>query len=133
MLRKMKPAIQIATAELMSLRNDFTVSFARTRLAMTPPGLLVEAPSTRKVKADALVANAILEEDTENLVRNLKSVEESYGTDILTLTVCCSYLQKLLENEKIVRYLDKNHAGVLDTMRTLLKDVRTRAAEIPAG
>ncbi len=133
MLRKMKPAIQIATAELMSLRNDFTVSFARTRLAMTPPGLLVEAPSARKVKADALVANAILEEDTENLVRNLKSVEESYGTDILALTVCCSYIQKLLDNEKIVRYLDKNHAGVLETLKALLKDVRTRSSERTAA
>jgi len=128
-LRKMKPAIQIATAELMSLRNDFTVSFAKTRLALTPPGLLIEAPSTRKIKADALVANAVLEEDTENLVRNLKSVEESYGTDILALTVCCTYLEKLLENERVARYLDKNHNGLLGTLRNLLKDVRSRSAD----
>lgn len=128
-LRKMKPAIQIATAELMSLRNDFTVSFAKTRLSLTPPNLLVEPPSNRKLKANALVANAVLEEDTENLVRNLKAIEESYGADILSLTVCCSYLEKLLENERIARYLEKNHPGVLGTVRNLLKDVQSRSTE----
>lgn len=36
-LRKMKPTIQIATAELMILRNDLSVAFAKTRLALTLP------------------------------------------------------------------------------------------------
>lgn len=131
-LRKMKPAIQIATAELMSLRNDFTVSFAKTRLALTPPGLLVEAPSNRKLKANALVANAVLEEDTELLVRNLKAIEESYGTDILALSVCCSYAGKLLENERVVRYMDKNHPGVLGTLRNIVKDMSSRSTDSAA-
>ncbi|MGA3334178.1 MAG: plasmid partitioning protein RepB C-terminal domain-containing protein [Terracidiphilus sp.] len=39
-LRKMKPAIQIATVELMILRNNLSVAFAKTRLALTPPDLL---------------------------------------------------------------------------------------------
>lgn len=128
-LRKMKPAIQIATAELMNLRNDFTVSFARTRLALTPPSLLLEPPSGRKVKANALVANAVLEEDTENLVRNLKAVEASYGADILALTVCCSYVEKLLQNKNIAKYLGKNHAGVHGTLENLLNNARPRASE----
>jgi hypothetical protein len=132
-LRKMKPAIQIATTELMSLRNDFTVSFAKTRLALTPPNLLVDPPSNRKVRANALVANAVLEEDTENLVRNLKAIEESYGTDILALTVCCSYFEKVLGNERITRYLEKNHPGVLGTIRNLLKDAGSRSAERSAA
>jgi hypothetical protein len=131
-LKKMKPAIQIATAELMALRNDFTVSFARTRLALTPPGLLVEEPTTRKLKANALVANAILEEDTENLVRNLKTIEESYGTDILALSVCCAYAGKLFENERILRYLDKHHAGVLGSLRGLVRDMNSHSADSAA-
>jgi hypothetical protein len=131
-LRKMKPAIQIATAELMTLRNDFTVSFAKTRLALTPPGLLVEQPSNRKLKANALVANAILEEDTEILVRNLKTIEESYGTNILVLRVYCCYAERLLENERVARYLDKNHSGVLGTLRNLVKELNSRSAESAA-
>ena len=39
-LRKMKAIGQIATVELMVLRNDYSVSFAKTRLAISPPALL---------------------------------------------------------------------------------------------
>ena len=84
----MKLAIQIATVELMILRNDLSVAFAKTRLALTPPDLLnVSFTSKRKLKADSATAQMQLEEDTETLVRNLKAIEASYGTDILTLTV----------------------------------------------
>jgi len=50
-LRNMKLAIQIATVELMILRNDLSVAFAKTRLALTPPDLLnVPSASKRKLQ-----------------------------------------------------------------------------------
>src|ERR1017187_3710713 len=80
-LRKMKPAIQIATVELMILRNDLSVAFAKTRLALTPPDLLNVSPTgKRRLKADSAAAQMQLEDDTEMLVRNLKAIEASYGT-----------------------------------------------------
>ena len=119
-LRKMKPAIQIATAELMILRNDLSVAFAKTRLALTPPDLLnVSATSKRRVKADSAAAQMQLEEDTEMLVRNLKAIEASYGTDILTLTVSRAYVEQLLACQKVVRYLERNHGGLLGTLHSL--------------
>jgi RepB plasmid partitioning protein/ParB-like nuclease domain len=123
-LRRMKPIIQIATAELMVLRNDFTVSFAKTRLALTPTDLLIPSLTARQLRADSEAAQAILQEDTQTLVRNLKAVEESYGTDILALTVACAYIERLLSHVKIVRYMDRHHAGVLETVQSLLSEVR---------
>jgi len=58
-LRKMKPAIQIATAELMVLRNDFTAAFARTRLALTPPDLLIEGAASKRKASDPEAAQLI--------------------------------------------------------------------------
>jgi len=125
-LRKMKPAIQIATAELMLLRNDLSVSFARTRLELTPPDLLNESPkSKRKIKADSVTAQMLLEEDTETLVRNLKSVEAAYGTDVLTLTVSCAFIEKLFEHQKVIRYMERNHPGILETLQALVSENRT--------
>jgi hypothetical protein len=123
-LRKMKPAIQIATAELMRMREDFTVSFAKTRLALTPPDLLVDQPNGRKIKKDALAANAMLQEDTELLVRTLKSIEESYGSDVLTLTVCCTYIETLLGNHNVTRYLQKHHAGTFAALHSAIKNAK---------
>jgi hypothetical protein len=119
-LRKMKPAIQIATVELMILRNDLSVAFAKTRLALTPPDLLnVSSTSKRKLKADSAAAQMQLEEDTETMVRNLKAIEASYGTDILTLTVSCAYVEQLLACSKVVRYMERNHGGLLGTLQSL--------------
>jgi len=122
-LRKMKPAIQIATAELMILRNDFTAAFARTRLALTPPDLLVNSNGKLRSR-DASVAELLLEDDTEYLVRTLRSIETSYGADSLTLTVACAYLERLFSAPKVVRYLERFHSGVLSTLRNLVAEVR---------
>jgi prepilin-type processing-associated H-X9-DG protein len=124
-LRKMKPAIQIATAELMVLRNDLSVSFAKTRLALTPPDLLISPPSRKpKIQAESVAAQMLLEDDTETLVRNLKTVEASYGTDVLTLTVGCTYIQRLFESQRVVRYMERNHAGLLGALQVLVSDVQ---------
>jgi hypothetical protein len=108
---------------LMILRNDLSVAFAKTRLALTPPDLLNTPPaSKRKLKADSAVVQMQLEEDTEMLVRNLKSIEISYGTDILTLTVSCAYVGQLLACQKVVRYLERNHGGFLATLQSLISE-----------
>jgi len=121
-LRKMKPAIQIATVEIMALRNDFTLSFAKTRLALTPPDLLVE-PGPRKANVGSTAAQMLIEEDIEVLIRNLKRVEDSYGADILTLSVACRYIERLLGHPKIIRYLERSHSDVLETLREVVSAV----------
>jgi len=128
-LRKMKPAIQIATVELMLLRNDCSVSFARTRLALTPPDLLIASAVSRQLKADSAGAQAMLEEDTELLVRNLKAVEESYGADILTLTVTSAYAHKLFAKPAVRRYLERNHPGLFETGKGLLAQLKPAEAQ----
>ena len=71
----------------------------------------------------------MLEEDTELLVRNLKAVEESYGADILTLTVTSAYAHKLFAKPAIRRYLERNHRGVFETGKGLLAELKPAEAE----
>ncbi len=123
-LRKMKPIGQIATVELMVLRNDYSVWFAKTRLAISPPTLLSKSSIARQSKANADAADSLLGDDTEGLIQNLKAIEETYGTDVLTLTVVCAYLDRLFGGEKIPRYLERNHPGPLETLKTIMSAMR---------
>jgi hypothetical protein len=75
----------------------------------------------------------MLQEENENLLRDLKAVEDSYGTDVLTLTVACGYLDRLLKNVKIERYLARNHADIFQTIQTLLSDRGVRSAISASG
>jgi len=129
-LRKMKPIRQIEAAEHMVAGGTYTIPFAKALLAVTKPEML-EAGSpaaTKKLEATSLAARSMLEEENGFLLRDLKSVEESYGTDVLTLTVCCGYLDRLLKNSKVERYMSRHHADILQTLQRILTEVGQRVS-----
>ncbi len=121
LLKKMKPIRQIEAAEHMVAGGTYTVPFAKALLAVTKSDMLEEPPSA-KLQATSEAARAMLEQQNEFLLRDLKSVEESYGTDSLTLTVSCGYLERLLDNSKIERYMERHHLEILQTLQKLLID-----------
>lgn len=63
---------------------------------------------------------AKLEREMESLERDFKAVEESYGENMLNLTVVRGYVKKLLDNAKIVRFLGTNYADVLTEFETFI-------------
>jgi len=133
-LRRMKPIRQIEAAEHMVAGGTFTVPFAKALLAVTKPEMLEEqAAADKKLQATSIAARSMLEEQNEFLLRDLKSVEESYGTDVLTLTVACGYLDRLLTNPKIERYMARNHADILQALQKLLPDNGRRVAVSESG
>jgi hypothetical protein len=127
-LKKMKPIRQIEAAEHMVAGATYTVPFARALLAVTKSEMLEEPPSAR-LQATSEAACAMLEEHNDFLLRDLKSVEESYGTDVLTLTVSRGYLERLLSNSKIERYLERYHLDILRALRKLLSDTKPLSSE----
>lgn len=128
-LRKMKPIRQIEAAEHMVAGGIYTIPFAKALLAVTKPEMLEgSAATSKKVQATSMAARSMLEEENEFLLRDLKLVEESYGTDVLTLTVACGYLDRLLKNSKIERYLARHHTDILQTLQKMLSDNGARPA-----
>ena len=130
LLRKMKPIRQIEAAEHMVAGGTYTIPFAKALLAVTKPEMLEADPaaSSKKLQATSSAARSMFEEENEFLLKDLKSVEESYGTDVLALTVSCGYIDRLLQNPKIERYLSRNHMGILETLQQLLSDSGRRPA-----
>ena len=130
LLRKMKPIRQIEAAEHMVAGGTYTIPFAKALLAVTKPEMLEADPaaSSKKLQATSSAARSMFEEENEFLLKDLKSVELSYGTDVLALTVSCGYIDRLLQNPKIERYLSRNHMDILETLQQLLSDSGRRPA-----
>jgi prepilin-type processing-associated H-X9-DG protein len=127
-LRKMKPVRQIEAAEHMVAGGTYTVPFAKALLAVTKSEMLeCQTSSSKKLEATSTAARSMLEGENEFLLRDLKTVEESYGTDVLTLTVACGYLDRLLKNVRIERYLARNHPDILQTLEAILSDSGSRS------
>jgi len=124
-LRKMKAIRQIEAAEHMVAGGTYTIPFAKALLAVTKPEMLEEPPSSKKLEATSTAARSMLEEQNEFLLRDLRAVEESYGTDVLTLTVSFRFLERLLANPRVERYLERYHLDILQTLRKLLSESGT--------
>lgn len=121
-LKKMKPFRQIEAAEHMVASGNYSLTFAQALLIVTRPELLLEPPSSKKLEANSKGAHLMLERETESLVRDLKEVEQSYGTDILAFTVICGYVDRLLRNHTVEKHLNKHHPDILTTLRSVLAD-----------
>src|SRR5262249_21593939 len=127
-LKKMKPVRQVAAAEHMRASGIYSAAFATALLEVTRPELRLDKPDRRKAKSAPAETQAILEEESESLVRDLKAMEKSYGTDVLTLSIATNYVRRWLANSAIERFLDKYHADILAELRTFVADAGRRPA-----
>ncbi len=132
-LRRMKPIRQIEAAEHMTASGKYSVVFAKALLEVTKPEFLLEPPSTKQMEAKSDAARRMLEEETTVLIRDLKTAEDSYGTDILALTLTCGYVERLIANARVERYLAKHHVDILGALRMLLLEVKPEKAKALAS
>lgn len=112
-LKKMKPMRQIEAAELMVTMNKFTVNYARSLLAATPASQLKDPDKSKTVKGVSRQQLELMERESASLERELRLVEETYGSDHLDLVIARGYVAKLITNARITRYLEMYHPEFL--------------------
>jgi hypothetical protein len=66
-----------------------------------------------------------LEQETDNLIREMRIAEDSYGTDVLTLTVSCRFVEKMLANDRVRSELTRRHADLLSELNSLIQSVES--------
>jgi ParB-like chromosome segregation protein Spo0J len=131
-LRRMKPVRQIDVAQLMMSAMKFSGRFARALLNGTREELLVPMPTPRpRVITEA--QQSTMEQETDELLKHVDSIKANYGNDILDLTAACKYVQRLLGNTHVHRYLAKHHEECLIALEKLLADSDADKQRRPAG
>lgn len=113
LLRKVTGVRQIEIAELMVSANNYFAGYAEALVLGTPKDQLVNAEEPKKKEGLSSEEIARMEEEMGSLEHDLKAAEESYGENMLNLTLARGYIKKLLENGKVVRYLSANHGEIL--------------------
>ena len=118
-LKRMKPIRQLECVELMASANNFTITYARALLVATGEDLLVSArkKGPTSVSREQL---ARMEREMANLHGQYKLAEQSYGEDVLNLVLAKGYVSKLLGNSRVQRYLEVNHAELLEQFRDVV-------------
>jgi len=112
-LRKMSPLRQIEAAELLINANNFSVSYASAILAGTPQTQLATPQTPKRLKGMTAEAIVRMERELSRLQEAISSIQDTYGQDHLHLTVVKGYLQKLISNDRVSRYLEQYQPELL--------------------
>jgi ParB-like chromosome segregation protein Spo0J len=122
-LRKMTAIRQIEAAELMISSNNYTVPYTQALLAATSKGQLVEQQKPKNFEGLSAEGLALMEKEAAVVEKDFRIVKDSYGKDILNLVLASGYLTKLLNNDRIVRYLSDNYSDILFEFKRIIKAI----------
>ncbi|MCX7302695.1 MAG: ParB N-terminal domain-containing protein [Rhodobacterales bacterium] len=132
-LRKMEPLRQIQAAELMIAANNFTVPYVQAILAATDPGDLIDPASKKETPGITHEQAERMKAEMANLQKNTKLIEGTLGPDHLRLVVSGRYVERLLQNDRLARYLDKNHGEILGEFRQIVAGLAKTVPSTEAG
>ena len=112
MLKKVIPLRQIEIAELMITANNFSQGYAHALLMGTPSDQLIAPEKSKQVKGLSAEEVARMEQEMQSAEHDFKAVEQSYGENVLNLTLAGAYVKKLLLNAKVIRFLSSKHPEI---------------------
>jgi hypothetical protein len=61
-----------------------------------------------------------MQKEMAGLQKELKSVEESHGSEALSLVMARGYLSKLFSNVRVARYLGQYHGDLFGELQNML-------------
>lgn len=132
-LRKMKPLRQIQAAELMVAANNYTVAYTEAILTATDADDLVD-PALKKEPAGVTREQVErMKSEMASLQKNIKLIEGTVGPDHLRLVVAGRYVERLLANKRLVRYLEKHHKEILGELRQIVAGLAKPGAPPETG
>ena len=119
LLRRVTGLRQIEIAELMVSANNFTKNYAEAMVLTTPKDQLVNPEEPKRKEGLTREEIGKMEVEMEALERDLKAVERNYGENMLNLALAKGYTKKLLDNAKVVRFLNGSYRDMLSEFETL--------------
>jgi ParB-like chromosome segregation protein Spo0J len=122
-MKRVKPMRQIEMAELMVTSGTYTKAYAEA-LAMTAPAdQQVEQAATKKAAATRPEELARMENELKALEKDFAMLDETYGRNVVDLTLARGYLKKLLDNGKVVRFLAQKYPEILAEFQRVVEAV----------
>jgi ParB-like chromosome segregation protein Spo0J len=126
-MKRVKPMRQIEMAELMVTSGTYTKAYAEA-LAMTAPAdQQVEQAATKKAAATRPEELARMENELKALEKDFAMLDETYGRNVVDLTLARGYLKKLLDNGKVVRFLAQKYPEILAEFQRVVEAMSLEA------
>lgn len=120
-LKKVKPMRQIEIAELMRSTGNYASPYCRALVATSAQDQFVDFVGRRKRTAPARPEElARIEHELKARERDFLLLDDTYARNVMDLTLAKTYIKKLLECSRVVRYLAQKQAELLSEFQQIL-------------
>ena len=119
LFRKAKAVRQIDMAQLMVSANNFTRSYAEALIVGTPADQLLGGRKSKQVPGISEAEFARMEKEMETLERDYRLHQEQFGENALHLNATQRYVNRLLENAKVKRFLGNRYPEILEELQAV--------------
>ena len=126
--KKVKAARQLDMARLMVMTGNYSLVFAETLLAGTDKKELLSPDVPKKIRKLKIEEIARLEAEMGSMERNFKLAEDGYSANVLQLSVAGRYVERLIGNRRITKYLAQHHADIFKELSHVIEDRDLTAA-----
>lgn len=119
-LRKMKARRQIEACQLMTAADNYSSAYAKALLAASRDIDLKDPLGRRPAGPMTCADLALMERELKTVQGDFRTIESSYGEDVLQLIIASSYLSRLISNRRISCYLNENHPEILAKFQSVV-------------
>jgi len=119
LFRKAKPMRQVDMAQLMVSASNFTKGYAEALLIGTPVDQLVGSQKSKQQHGISPEEIARMQREMETLERDYRLHQDQFGENSLHLNAVQRYVKRLLENQKIKRFLGNRYPELLEEFEEL--------------
>jgi ParB-like chromosome segregation protein Spo0J len=123
LMRKVKPIRQIEMAELMNSVKNYSKTYAKALLVATKKELFLDAGQTKQKIGIDPDAMAQMEKEMEAVEHDFMQIEKSYGKNVMHLLLARGYLDNLLRNGRVVRFLSTHYGDTLVEFQKIVDSV----------
>ena len=120
LFKQVKPIRQIAMAELMNKVANYGKGYAAGLVSTTKPELMADRPKIKRPARPKPEDLLQMEAEMQNVERDILRIDETYGRDVVNLTIARGYVKKLLENARVAKYLRAKHSDLHTEFQRIL-------------
>ena len=118
-LKRMKETQQLEAVKLMIDMNNYGTKFARSIWQASSDAQL-KNPTKRKNDVD-LAKLGRLENEVSNLQEQYQLIEDTYGIQVLNLTLIKNYAKSLYQNDRVKNYLQANEPEIYQMFKNIIE------------
>jgi hypothetical protein len=120
LLKKVKPLRQIEIAEVLVSANNYSIGYIEALILGTPSDQRVNSGEHKKKTGLSTEELAGMEREMESLEKDFKTVKTSFTENMMCLTCARGYIKKLLDNAKVVRFLNANYSDIFSGFENIV-------------